>query len=354
MPVQESPDAGYPVQNNFLTAVPHSTDIAARTLCTSPFSDGQSISTIKHNYVNFPGSSEELHLDPCRRLLTSTSQLTESDLSQDLGDYDGKSNCTSEDICKEVRCIETEDFSNNGYLESVHQSKAHDIGISATIASKNGETANQEWVSSKSNSDEVLVSFPSKEETEIAPSLKVNREAPTVPWSEGTQVALPYIEDSESKCIYDNPSPERQSPSYDVVREFSKSRSLSSTTSRSCESNISETLSSLRLQEAVHLDDNPPNGSEGYYTQSPLGSQTKVSKLSYASDVETSSSKGSQCSNKNDVDIELCTEEKGKVTAEIITNSNACIAKMEFMSELQNEHQCVDTPVSPILILVSR
>ncbi|KAK1357633.1 kinesin-like protein KIN-7G [Heracleum sosnowskyi] len=341
--VQESPDAGYPVQNNFLTAVPHSMDVSARTLCTSPFSDGQSISTINRNYVNLPGSSEELHLDPCRRLLTSTSQLTESDLSQDLEDYDGKSNCTSEDICKEVRCIETEDFSKYNYLESSHISKAHDIGISATIASKSGETANEEWVLPESKSDEVLVSLPSKEETDIAPSLKVNREAPTVPWSESTQVASPYIEDSESKCIYDNPSPEKRSPSYDLVKEFSKSRSLSSTTSRSCESGILATLSSPRLQEAVHLDDKPPNGSEGYYTQSPHGSQTRVSRLSYVSDDESSSSNGSQSSNKNDIDIGLDTQEQGKVTSETISNGNACIAKMEVMSELHNEHQGFDT-----------
>ncbi|KAL8123731.1 hypothetical protein AgCh_011649 [Apium graveolens] len=343
--VQESPDAGYPVHNNFLTAVPNSMDVAARTLSTSPFSDGQSISTIKHNYVNVPGTSEELHLDPCRRLLTSTSQLTESDLSQDVGDYDGKSNCSSEDICKEVRCIETEDFSNNNYLESIHLSKSHDIGILATSTSKNGETANEEWVPAESKADEVLVSLPSKEEIEIEPSLKLNREAPTVSWSEGFQVASPYIEDNESKCIYDNPSPERRSPSYDVVKEFSKSRSLSST-SRSCESGTSATLSSPRLQEAVHLCDNPPTGSDGYYTQSPHGSQTKVSRLSYASDVESSSSNGSQCSNNSDFDIGIDTQEKEKVTAEIITNGNACIAKMEFMSELQNEHQGFDTPAN--------
>lgn len=344
--VQESPDDGYPVQNNCLTAVPHSMDDAARTLCTSPFSDGQSITTINRNYVNLPGPSEELHLDPCRRLLTSTSQLTESDISQDLEDYDGKSNCTSEDICKEVRCIETEDFSNNNYLEPSHLSKAHDIEISATIASKNGETTNEEWVSPESKSDEVLVSLPSKEETAFAPSLKVNGEAPAVPWSEGTQVASPYIEDSESKSIYDNPSPEKRSPSYDLVKEFSRSRSLSSTTSRSCESGVSATSSSPRLQEAVHLDDKPPNGSEEYYTQSPPGSQIKVSRLSYVSDVESLSSNGSHSSNKNGVDIDLDTQEQGKVTAEIISTGNSCIAKREIMSELHNEHQGFDSPAN--------
>lgn len=345
--VQESPEAGCPVQNNSVKAIPHSMDVAARTLCTSPFSDGRSVSTINCNYVNLPDSSEELHLDPRQRLLTSTSQLTESDLSQDLEDYDGKSNCTSEDICKEVRCIETEDFSKNNYLESCHLSNAHDIAMSATIALKNGETANEEWVSPVSQSDEVLVSLPLKEDTEsIAPSLKVNGAALTFPWSEGTQVASAYMEDSKLSCIYDNPSPEKRSPSYELAKEFSRSRSLSSTRSRSCESGISATLSSPRLQEAVHLDDTPPNGSEGYSTQRPHGSQIKVSRLNFISDVESLSSNGSQSPTKNDVDIELDAQEQEKITAEVISNGNTCIAKMEIMSELQNENQGFDTPAN--------
>lgn len=363
--VQKSPDTRYPVQSNSLTAVPHSMDVAASTLCTAPFSDGQSVSTINCNYVSLPGPSEELHLDPCGGLLTSTSQFTESDLSQDLEDYDGKSNCTSEDICKEVRCIETEDFSKNNYLISSHLSNAHDIGIPATTALKgilattalkNGETANEEWVSHVSKSDEVLVSSPSKKETElIAPSLKVNREAPTFPWSEDTvaQVASPYMEDSKSSCIYDIPSPEKQSPSYDLVKEFSRSSSLSSTTNRSCESGISATLSFPMLQKAVHVDDMPPNGSGGNYTQKPHGSQIKVSTLNYVSDGESSSSNGSQSSDKKDVDIELDTQEQGKVNADIISNGNTCIAKMEVMPELHNEHLGFDTQVSPIIVLVS-
>ncbi|MFX6532886.1 hypothetical protein ABTG41_01180, partial [Acinetobacter baumannii] len=106
-----SPDTEIPEHETSILADPQSSDVDTRTI-----SDGHSRTSSEDHFAKVPFFDETSNASP--RILIRGSNFSEIGSSHGWEEIDKQSNGTSDDQCREVRCIETEKSSNRGAIES--------------------------------------------------------------------------------------------------------------------------------------------------------------------------------------------------------------------------------------------
>ncbi|MCD7449422.1 hypothetical protein HAX54_052128 [Datura stramonium] len=141
-------------------------------------SDGHSRSSSEDQIIHVPEFEENfLHNSSTPRLLAGNSNYSRSDSCEGWDEIEKQSNGTSEDLFKEVHCIETEESSMKGKEEPNFPSPEESSKFLATMTAENGDKADKGTVSPPAEDYGRLVSpslkengkftlFPCKEDQE--------------------------------------------------------------------------------------------------------------------------------------------------------------------------------------------
>ncbi|XP_038895754.1 kinesin-like protein KIN-7F [Benincasa hispida] len=173
----------------------------------------------------------------------------------------------SEDICKEVRCIEMEESSMNRYLVSTMSGSSPERYINSTTPSPIANTATSKVVDNGQSEKCKLESSPAEEDS------KSNNFSP----------------------FYVILSPEKPSP-WNMEKDICNSGRLNLTRSRSCKASIMRTLSTENIKE---FQGTPPIWLGKDFVGRPEGFQIKLAALKYDVESERSSLTCSQTSQKS-------------------------------------------------------
>ncbi|MCD9641982.1 hypothetical protein HAX54_028545 [Datura stramonium] len=369
--VQRSPDYRSPMQVSILSDTP-SIDADIRTC-----SDGHSRSSSEDQIIHVPEFEENfLHNSSTPRLLAGNSNYSESDSCEGWDEIEKQSNGTSEDLFKEVHCIETEESSMKGKEEPNFPSPEESSKFLATMTAENGDKADkgtvsppaedygrlvspslkengkftlfpckedQEYVSFSSSeeerkSSEEPLSLPSKDsQTLESPKIADNREPVPLPLKEEK-------EDKELNCVntFKAPSPANLSSPCERLGDSPGSRSLKLCRSRSCKASLMDDLYSPRFKELNKNENTPPSRSERNVNARPEHWEVKISPLNFTSDVKDSQEKGSTFYGETDINE----VSKGEDTANENVNDvdDACDARTDETDELQYEKEVKECP----------
>ena len=148
MLVRKSPEFENPVPETSSLASPHSLDIGVRSVKRSLYSYGHSGRSSDDHCIQILPEFEENFVpnDTSPQLLGGVSMFIRSFWTE-LG------HGTSEDLCKEVRCIEAEEANRSSSPEQSTE-------ISESMVAGNGDTIDQEFVSPPLKEDSMLSYIP--------------------------------------------------------------------------------------------------------------------------------------------------------------------------------------------------
>uniref|UniRef100_A0A2N9I3L9 Kinesin-like protein n=1 Tax=Fagus sylvatica TaxID=28930 RepID=A0A2N9I3L9_FAGSY len=323
--VRTSWDFENQISETAILAVPHSLDVGLRSFDASQYSDGHSSSTddnlfqLPHFEENFVQTNSSPRLSVTVPTFVGTHQYQEETEEQ----TDEK----SEDLCKEVRCIEMEepstnqyedsspkryvnsnmlDSSLNRYVNSNMSSPAANTATSGVTVVDNGGSANQELGSHSPllKEDKVLNSF--------VPDFVV-------------------------------PSPEKASP-WLMEKDTPSSNCLRLTRSRSCKARLM--TSYMPWFEKVEKHENtPPIWFEKDFTGRPEGLQMKLSTLNYGAIIDKLSRSNSQTSMGSAAVDELKVQDAKSSSDQNSVSRSTSIAGMSEMVDRQSENQHHDHAV---------
>ncbi|KAK3011615.1 hypothetical protein RJ639_011683 [Escallonia herrerae] len=339
--VRRSPEYGNSLQEPSILADPPSMDASVRTYGTSRISDRHSGSSSDDNYIQSPDYEENfLHSNTSPRLLISSSNCSESDSYRGSEEIDEEneeqSHETSNDLCKDVRCIETEESSTDRRLYYDHFSPEGNTGRSAVVMVGDGDRTDSILHPMEEDGD--LDLSHSKEDREwVSLSSKKNREVVSPPLKEDNELVSPSKEDSN--LSYMHPSPEKSSPRHDLTDELSTSRSLNVMKSRSCKASII-----IGLEKVENNENTPPSWSDKDFIGRNQGLPRKFSALNFGAFAERLSRKGSQSSAVTAGDVEQETQDQKISTGENSYGTNTCIEGVEEVAKFPQDKQVVDTP----------
>ncbi|XP_060193472.1 kinesin-like protein KIN-7G [Lycium barbarum] len=366
--VRRSPDYRSPMQVSILSDTP-SIDADIRTC-----SDGHSRSSSEDQIIRVPEFEENfLHNSSSPRLLARSSNYSESDSCEGWDEIEKQSNGTSEDLFKEVHCIETEESSMKAKQKSNFPSPEESSRFTADITAENGEKSDkgtisppeddygrlvppsvkengeftlspckedQEFVLLSSfeeerKSNEEPLSLPSKDsQTLESPKFTDNRES----------VPLPLKEEKESNCVhtFDARSPANLSSPCELLGDSPGSRSLKLCRSRSCKASLLDDLYSPCFKELNINENTPPPRLERNVNARPECWQIKISPQNFTSDVKDSQEKDSTFYGETDVKE----VSKGEDTANenIKDVDDACDARTDETDELLYEKEVKECP----------
>ncbi|CAA3001975.1 kinesin KIN-7F [Olea europaea subsp. europaea] len=287
--VQKSPEYEIPDQETSIGADPHSLHLDIR-------SDGHSRTSSDDHFAQVPYFDETFvnsNISP--RLVISSSNFSVSDSFQGWEEMEKQSNEPSEDLCKEVRCIEIEESSNKGAVESNCSFSEEDIRFPALRISRNGDGLGPESVLTTPAKDEELVSSQLKDDIQ------------------------------KNRGVDPRPSIEDKEPALALLKEDKESVS-----------------SSLKMIQ--YCENTPADGSEREYTSRPVSFERKISPLNFGSNTQRSSAEDSQFSAKNafDIDIDLS---KGEVlTTEDVSVNDTYNVEIREKAELPIEKEFSEIP----------
>lgn len=366
--VRRSPDYRRPMQVSILSDTP-SIDADIRTC-----SDGHSRSSSEDQIIRMPEFEENfLHNSSSPRLLAGSSNYSESDSCEGWDDIEKQSNGTSEDLFKEVHCIETKESSIKGKQESNFPSPEESSKFPAEMTAENGDKADkgtvsppaddcgrlvppslkengeftllpckedQEFVSFSSfeeerKSSEEPLSLPSKDsQTLETPKFADNRES--VPWA--------LKEEKELNCAhtFEAPSPANLSSPCELLINSPGSRSLKLCRSRSCKASLMDGLYSPWFKELNKNENTPPSGSERNVNARPQCWEIKISPLKFTSGVKDSQENGSTFYSKTDVNE--VSKEEDRSNENVNDVDDACDAGTDETDELQYEKEVKECP----------
>ncbi|CAN4083399.1 unnamed protein product [Withania somnifera] len=369
--VQGSSDYQSPMQVSILSDTP-SVDADVRTC-----SDGHSRSSSEDQIIREQEFEENfLQNSSSPRLLAGSSNYSESDSCEGWDETERQSNGTSEDLYKEVHCIETKASSMNGKQESNFPSPEESSKFIAEMPVENGDKADkptvsppadeygrlvppsleengeftlspckedQEFVSSsfeeERKSSEEPLSLPSKDsQTHESPKLADNIEL----------VPLSLKEEKEEKelnCVhsFEVPSPANLSSSCELLSDSPGSRSVKLCRSRSCKASLMDDLYSPWFKELNKNENTLPSRSErNVYTRQPECCEIRTSPPNFTSNVKESQEKDSTFYGETDIDE----ASKGEDTATENVNNvdDACDARTHETDELQYEKEVKECP----------
>lgn len=217
-------------------ADPRSLDAAVRTIDSYQYSYGHSESSSDDHCIPLPDFEETfMQNDTSPRLLVPTSKFIRSNSAQSWDEIEEQTNGTSDDLCKEVRCIEIEESRTNHNSESSRSSPEDNTEISELLMHGHEDKTGQEFVS-----------MPVKEDREV-------------------RYMAPLIV----------PSPEKSSP-WALAKYTCSSQSLKLTKSRSCNASLLTSPSTPRFDEVGNYENTPPNGLEKEFTGRPENIRRKL------------------------------------------------------------------------------
>ncbi|KAL6552222.1 hypothetical protein OROGR_008376 [Orobanche gracilis] len=291
----------------------HSLDVVTQTC-----SDGHSRTSSLDHIVKVPYFDERFtHSNSSQRLLTSNSSERYS--YHGWEDIERQSNgSASEDLCREVRCIETQESSEKGNIEinsSFPEIEVYEDGDGQNLETPSSTTLEEDKIfksTPKENDDEETV-LSSKREQEKESSCKKERE-------------------NSPRRHFDIPSLEN--PSYstrELVKDSSSAtRSFKLIKSRSCKAGIADSgspwLKTIDFNEDVSFF-----GSE----RESVGIERKASPLSFKLNAENLSRKDSRSSPRNALDIEIdCPDAKFPTGKDVVSSMN----HMKNINEVSIEH----------------
>ncbi|XP_047310279.1 kinesin-like protein KIN-7F [Impatiens glandulifera] len=304
--VRRSPEYdGIPVLNASVLASVPSYGIRTRMSETSQDYDGNSDSDSELNY------EQSEHDGISSKLFVNTSNLEQCNYSQDWEDIDGQSDGISEELCKEVRCIETENASLYMYSEMSASSpdrQEEEISELKMFENENENNGGLEFVSSPT----------------IGPTSTAHGSPFNVPSQE-------------------------QSP-WTMTRDVSFRGKLQLNKSRSCKASFVTDPQSNFFEELHGNESTPPNGFEKEFSGRPEGIQRKHWVLNYESDAKEASEpivdindREEECDetpcDMNMKDVTTCFEPKEEMTAELRDEkqiTDAHVDKPEAMKNVRN------------------
>ncbi|KAJ8545762.1 hypothetical protein K7X08_018345 [Anisodus acutangulus] len=362
--VRKSPDYRSPMQVSILSDTP-SIDADVRTC-----SDGHSRSSSEDQIISVPQFEENfLHNGSSPRLLAGSSNCSESDSCEGWDEIEKQSNGTSEDLFKEVHCIETEESSMKGKQESDFPSPEQSSKFPAEMTTENGDKSDRGTISPLADDYERLVLHSLKENGELtlspckgdqeSVSLSSFEEALSLPSKDSQTLesqkfadnkeseSLPLKEEKEEKELnyvhtFVAPSPANLSSPCELIDDSPGSRSLKFCRSRSCKASLMDDLYSPCFKELNKSENTPPSRSERNVNARPDCWEIKISPQNFISDVKDSQEKDSTFYGETDVNE----VSKGKDTANENVNDedDACDARTDETDELQYEKEVKEYP----------
>ncbi|GMP31963.1 hypothetical protein CsSME_00005947 [Camellia sinensis var. sinensis] len=299
--VRKSPECENPVPETSPLASPHSLNIGVKAVNRSLYSYGHSGRSSDDHYIQILPEFEENFVpnDTSPQLLVGASMFIRSNSGRSWDMIEEKTNGTSEDLCKEVRCIEAEESNRSSSPEQ-------NTEISESMVAGNGDTTDQEFVSPPLKEDSMLSYIPH------------------------------FVAHSHKK-----PS------TWPLTEYMSGSQSLKLTKSRSCKASLMTSPYSpwFEKEETNDNEHTPPTGFEKEFTGRPEDIRRRLYELNYGANIERLSRKGSQSSIGSVAAIDLEAHRGRTSTDDNITSVNTCIVRMEEKAELQQEKQVADNPV---------
>lgn len=290
-------------------ADPQSLDVGVRTVDSYQYSYGRSESSSDDHCVQLPDFEETfMQNDTSTQPLVTNSKFVRSNSEQSWDEIDEQTNGTSEDLCKEVRCIEIEESSTNQNSESCRSSPKENTEISELLMDGHGDKTGQEFIPKPLEEDRELRYMP------------------------------PRIV----------PSPENPSP-WPLASYTCSSQSIKLTKSRSCKASLVTSPSSPWFDEVGNNENTPSNGMEKEFTGRPECIRRKLFELNYGADAERLSRKGSRSSVGSATAIEAEAQKDETLTDETVPDLNACVIEMEEKAE---EQKVMDSPVSSFPLFV--
>lgn len=334
--MQRTPDNEIQEQESSILADPYNARI---------YSDGHSQTSSQDRIVRVPYFDENYtQSNASPRILINNSNSSECYSYNGWEEIDKQSNVSSEDLCREVRCIETEELSSKGAGDSNLSSHVNH-GFPEVKAYINGDGKPMESPSTPSENNRGYESFPwnndagtkesmsfetvtSKESQEMTPvSLQVDKESPLPPSNK---------EEKELCSIHIlNMSPqENLSLEHELGKDSSLNRRFKLTRSRSCKATIAGSLSPWF--NTVHFNENTPSlGSE----RESVCFDRKLSPLSFELNTQSVSRKDFLSSSGDSVDIKIDT----------LNTKFATDTREKF--ELPTENLFMENPVSYVFVL---
>ncbi|XP_055804074.1 kinesin-like protein KIN-7F [Solanum dulcamara] len=366
--VRRSPDYRSPMQVSILSYTP-SIDADIRTC-----SDGHSRSSSEDQIIRLPEFEENfLHNNSSPRLLAGgSSNYSESDSCEGWDEIEKQSNGTSEDLFKEVHCIETEESSTKVKQESKFPSPEESSKFPAEMTAENEDKADKGMVSppeddyvrlappSLEENGEVTL-FPCKEDEEFVSfssfkeEKKSSEEPLSLPSKDSQTLKSPKLtdnresvtllskEDKEEKesCVhtFEAPSPPNLSSTFELLDDSPGSRSLKLSRSRSCKASLMDDLYSPCFKELNKNENTPPSRSERNVNARPECWEIKISPPNFTSDVKDSEEKGSTF--YGETDVNEVSKWEDTVNESVNDVDDACDARAD---ELQYEKEVKECP----------
>ncbi|KAI3461965.1 hypothetical protein Pfo_018628 [Paulownia fortunei] len=318
--VQKSPDAEIQKQETSTLADPYSSDVDTRAC-----SGGHSRNSSGDHFVKVPYFDENFvqgYASP--RILLSSSNSSESDSYNGWEETEKQSNGTSEDLCREVHCIETENLSNREAIESKYSSSEDNAEFPAVKVHENGDGQDMESASPPLVKDQGFMSSPLKDDNEVKEDLpsgimtsKEGQQLISASVMEGKESNSPMFKkerDFSAIQYLDIASLENLSLTHHLAKDSFGTRSLKLTKSKSCKASIITDSASPWFKMVEYSDSTPAVGSENEYERC----RRKIYTLNFGSSVKRLSRKDCQCPPENALDVEvdtsavkLSTDERG-------------------------------------------
>lgn len=351
--VKRSPDYQSPMQQISILRDTRYIDVDVRARST-----GHSRCNSEDQFIHVPEFEESIFRNNTfPMLLVGSSNNSRSDSCQGWDEAEKQSNETSEDLCREVRCIETEESSVKGTQVFNCSLPEENGGFPSLVTIMNGERTNhgtisrtnQGTISRLENGHRRLVTSPYRENGESKSShlkedqesvsssffeegIKSNRDSMSFPIrveqalespkckDNKKPVPLPLKEEKKLVCVHSsNAPPERLSSPCDLNGDSSCNRNLKLCKNSSCKASIITDRYSPCLEESDRTD------------------------------VKRSSGNGSTFHVESAVNVELEVTKRKPLTDEEVKDADgACNARTNEMDELQYEPGVKECPVSTL------
>ena len=282
------------------------------TCDTSQYSDRNSVDDSDEHYPPIPESEDDfLHNGISALVSVSSPNHVVTDRSSQWGKIEEQSNANSEDLCKEVRCIEIEHLIMKQGIESNALSPEKDTDTLALEVVENGDGANHEFAS------------------------------------------LP-LEDKElnyNECTVVIPSPQVYSP-WLGDKEYSSCRSLKLTRSSSCKASFMSSLSSPWFEIEEKEKFTPCHVFEKGYMGRPEGFQNKIASLNYDTEIDRLSRKDAQTSGGS-YSVDQLKENVVMTSMDVdVTGFNTFVEGLK-VAKFRDEEQLANNQVTAFLFATS-